>query len=59
MVGLLLSPGESDKIRSIKFQEIKRPDHVLKEFRVYIQDRGSGTRHLPIGSTVLVQDEVC
>lgn len=58
MVGLLPSPDLNDSEYKIE-SGVKRPDHLLKGYRVFIQDTGSGTRYLPMGSTILVQDEVC
>ena len=59
MVRLLPSPGNIDE-SEIEIIEVKKPDHlVLEKYRVFIQDRGPGSRHLPRGSTILVQHEVC
>ena len=58
MVGLLPSPNLKE-IKEFKTEiGVKRPDDLLKKYRIFIQDLGSGTRYLPIGSTILVQDEV-
>jgi hypothetical protein len=40
--------------------KVKRPDDLLEEYRVFVQDReSSGIRHLPARSAILIQDEVC
>jgi hypothetical protein len=58
MVGLLPSPEELEESKDKIEIEVKRPDHLLEKYRIFIQDRGSGSRYLPSGSTILVQDEV-
>ena len=58
MVGLL-PPPEENKESEIEIEvEVKKPYHLLKRYRVFIQDRGSGSRYLPEGSTILLQEEV-
>ena len=56
MVGLPPSPEEIEENEI----EVEKPDHLLEEYRVFVQDREcSGIRYLPVGSSILVQDEVC
>jgi hypothetical protein len=59
MVGLLpSSKGTKRLIISEVEIEVKRPDNLLEEYRVFIQDRGPGSRQLPVGSSILVHVEV-
>ena len=58
MVGLLPSTKETEDSKIEIEVEVKKPDYLLEKYRVFIQDRGSGSRHLPKGSTILIQDEV-
>ena len=57
MVGLLPTPEES---RESDVQiKVKRPDHLLTKYRVFIQDMGPGNIYLPKGSSLLLQKGVC
>ena len=58
MLGLLPSPEEIDESKSELENDVKKPDHLLKKYKIFIQDRGSGSRYLPIRSTILVQNKV-
>ena len=55
----LLPPPEENKESEIEIEvEVKKPHDLLKRYRVFIQDRGSGARYLPKGSIILLQEEV-
>lgn len=58
MVDLQLNISIEEINESKSELEVKKPDHLLKKYRVFIQDRGPGSRHLPSGSTILVQNKV-
>lgn len=40
---------------SEEFKEIKRPDHLLDKYMIFVQDRGPGSRYLPKGSSLLIE----
>ena len=53
----LVGPGAISALKEIN--EIKRPDHLLQNYMVFVQDRSTGSRYLPEASSLLIiQQEV-
>lgn len=49
----------SEEVETDSEITVKRPDHLHDKYMVFVQDRGPGSRFLPKGSRLLIQQEVC